>query len=631
MQHRELILVLRHHLSPLLLKILSDRPSFPLMLRATRVVFLLLKQFSRQLDTEAEVFFMLLVKIIGGEPDSLNHSGNQGGQAPAPAQQPFRPAWMRVLAMEIMRGLVQSVWLDAMSYLPRLRLCTDAELMRLVWDEHDAHPDGSSVFTSLVASLNRLVTERPALLGVSQSMQGVGVTQTSNAMSVAGGEGHAGGGSSASGVGVMAGMVANAATATMSGVVGMIATGPGLSVQSSTMKLQWLVQAVLRDQWIIDAVAFLSIDQLDKADAPPIPESYVYLLGVQCLVAICDGFATFAAPLYTTLAMQRLPTAGTASAGETTMRAPPALNVSSLAPDEPSTKGLTTVRNMVDSAWPAFLAALSFIISTNLSDELFGDVLGAYQSLARVAGMLGLTTPRDALLVGLAKCAVPGKVVASVDAHVEPSTPRTATGLSNLSLSTSPTTPGLSDRNLACLRALVSSAAFLAGSLGEGWFDILEAVQNADYVLTLKGTRAASKNGAVAILRKSSMGTTAPMPGQQQPLAKHPLLTDVDPESVANAIQRLFDTSKNLDDSAFRSFVDALCKLSLEMVGMQTGLSPIISTTPSMDDIVSPSSSLLGPSSFSQRRRVSGIHLPHTLVSPVDKSIDARNSCFVSS
>jgi len=41
---------------------------------------------------------------------------------------------------------------------------------------------------------------------------------------------------------------------------------------------------------------------------------------------------------------------------------------------------------------------------------------------------------------------------------------------------------GLSPWTLACLRALVSAAMFLAGTLGPSWFGVLEALQNADYV-----------------------------------------------------------------------------------------------------------------------------------------------------
>jgi hypothetical protein len=43
-------------------------------------------------------------------------------------------------------------------------------------------------------------------------------------------------------------------------------------------------------------------------------------------------------------------------------------------------------------------------------------------------------------------------------------------------------------RNLACLPALVTGELFLAGTLGSSWFTVLEALQNADYVLTTRGT-----------------------------------------------------------------------------------------------------------------------------------------------
>ncbi|KAI0266284.1 hypothetical protein BGY98DRAFT_1191486 [Russula aff. rugulosa BPL654] len=49
------LLLLQHHLFALLLKALSERSTFPLAPRGTRVVLLLLKQFSSELEAEAEV------------------------------------------------------------------------------------------------------------------------------------------------------------------------------------------------------------------------------------------------------------------------------------------------------------------------------------------------------------------------------------------------------------------------------------------------------------------------------------------------------------------------------------------------------------------------------------------------
>jgi len=109
----------------------------------------LLKQFSSELETEAEVILTLLIKLISGETDT--------GEP--------RPGWMGVLAMEIMRGL-----------------CSDAEFMRSVWQRHDAlatNGDTGSASSALIFTLisapapERLVTSRPVLLGVSAQIHGV--------------------------------------------------------------------------------------------------------------------------------------------------------------------------------------------------------------------------------------------------------------------------------------------------------------------------------------------------------------------------------------------------------------------------------------------------------------------------
>ncbi|KAF8057511.1 hypothetical protein FPV67DRAFT_1527758 [Lyophyllum atratum] len=554
-KHPELILLIQHHLCPLLLKSLSDRPVFPLTLRCTRVVFLLLKQFSAELTTESEVFLMLLIKIFSDDGDS-DH-----------AQHHARPLWMKVLAMEIMRGL-----------------CSDAELMRSVWDRYDAQDTGSKVFASLVTALKRLITEKPALLGVSSQMAGLGVSSE-----------HTGSTYSLD-MGGMAGRVATAASATVSGVVGMMGSTGGLSVHGSAMKLQ-------------------CIDQLDKADSPPIPESYIYLLAVQCLVSLCDGLATFTGPIYTSIVIQR-----PKAAGETVVRAPPALNVESLPKDDPSIKQLCIVRDVIASSWPALLAAISFIISTNLSDELFVEVLASYQALTNVAGMLALTTPRDAFLTSLAKLAVPARVVSSLDSYVESQTPRSTASFSeNLGLSAPTQAPGLSERNMACLKVLISSAMFLAGSLGESWFGVLEVLQNADYVLTSKAGAVGKRTAGVTSTAASRSVSLSGGPGSgsgsgsgtQQ---RHPLLSDLEPETLLVAVQRLFDASKNLEDAAYSHFVNALCRLSGEMVEMQSGGGGggALVESESHEDVASVVG--LSPRSVPMhRRRVSGIHIPRTL------------------
>jgi hypothetical protein len=328
------------------------------------------------------------------------------------------------------------------------------------------------------------------------------------------------------------------------------------------------------------------------------------------------------------------------SAGDAPIRAPPALDLSSLPMDDVNAIQLRHVRAMVENGWPALLAALSFIIATNLSDELFVEVLGSYQAMTNVAGMLGLSTPRDAFLTSLAKFSIPTRVVSSLDSYIEPPTPRSAASLSeNLGLSQGPTQPpGLSERNMACLKAFLSIAMFLAGSLAESWFGVLEVMQNADYVLT-KGNRSSGATnkwsspgqGSASRRASDSVSQAALLAGTGNAShSRHPLLSDLNPDSLLSSIQRLFDASKNLDDGAFRHFVNALCRLSAEMVGMQTGEetgSIIESSSTSLEE----TRALSPKTDAAHRRRVSGIHIPRTLVCDHLSRISPPLKCLYSS
>jgi len=103
-----------------------------------------------------------------------------------------------------------------------------------MWDRYDAQDTGSKAVGTLITALKRLVTERPAVLGISQQMGGIGVQAESSSSSST-----ATGAAGAAAYGLdMAGRVASA---TVSGVVGMIGGEAGLSLQGSSMKLQWSV------------------------------------------------------------------------------------------------------------------------------------------------------------------------------------------------------------------------------------------------------------------------------------------------------------------------------------------------------------------------------------------------------
>ena len=116
---------------------------------------------------------------------------------------------------------------------------------------------------------------------------------------------------------------------------------------------------------------------------------------------------------------------------------------------------------MLNVGWPALLMALSFLLNTNLSDALFGDVLGALQSLTRAAGCLVLPMPHDAFLTALAKAVLPLRVIAVLN-----DTPLTlsAHSLVLLECKNLAQPPGLSTCNLACLHALVAKVCGVGDS-----------------------------------------------------------------------------------------------------------------------------------------------------------------------
>ncbi|KAH9961981.1 hypothetical protein BC827DRAFT_1383744 [Russula dissimulans] len=451
------------------------------------VVFLLLKQLSAELVAEAEVFLTLLIKLVGGETEA--------GE--------LRPGWMRVLDGDHARRCPDS------AVTPILGGVFGNATMPWPLAVTPTVPTGHISSRSLYPPSNALsLHARPSLLGVSAQMRGVGILHPSDLLPHI--HGHS--------LDSVAGMVATAASLTVSNVVGMIGTEAGLSVQTAAMKVQ-------------------CIDQLNKADAPPIPEAHTYLLGVEFLASFSDGFAGYAIPLYNTLAVQKPP-----SGSSEPVRAPGRLDLPTLPEAEPARVGLQSVL-------ATLLAALS-LFTTTLSDPLFGDVLGTLQALARAAGRTPPARRRRA------RRALPTPVT------------RPPVSLEGLTLGLAgggggggpPQRPELSQLNLACLRALGAAAVFLAGTLGPSWFPA--------------------------------------------------------------AMQRLFDASIMLDHSAFHDFVSALCKLSFEMVSMQSGADVGGGVTEGSREVedndipsVSTSTTSLVTSRSERfwRRRVGGIHIPRTL------------------
>lgn len=248
----------------------------------------------------------------------------------------------------------------------------------------------------------------------------------------------------------------------------------------------------------------ISIDQLDKTEAPMIPETYPFLLALQCLASVANGFHTFVWPFYSHRITDHGPS-------------PSALSLEP--PFDGDVAVLAPVKTMVDAAWPALLVALAFYMSTNLDDALFGETLGATRAFAAACGAISLVTPRDAFLTSLCRLAVPPALLAEAEGA------------------------GLSTRHAAALRAVISLSIELAGTLGSTWETVFETLQSAELATQAAAVQKTRRVG-------STSGGTA------------------DVEDVTPDIARLFEVSTRLDDKALDGFVCALCHINAGLLGM---------------------------------------------------------------
>ena len=144
---------------------------------------------------------------------------------------------------------------------------------------------------------------------------------------------------------------------------------------------------------------------------------------------------------------------------------------------------------ILHAVWPALLVMLSFLLSTNISDALFGDVLGALQSLVLASSCLALPMARDAFFTVLAKAALPSCVVAALDHACPMPSVRLPVSLEgSLAGGTGrPHRHGLATLETRCACGRSSSSRF---SLRERWTPSQSTVleEDADYVLTTHGS-----------------------------------------------------------------------------------------------------------------------------------------------
>lgn len=507
---------------PLLIRYLSEKLPFPVTVRVFRILQILIRDHLPILSSECETALKILNNQL--DPD-------------------VAPGWKRAMVMEIFRGIYAE---------PALALSIFAGYDEVEGKSHIVR-DNLSIFV-------RLSTEKPAVIGLGHQSTAPSAHFNSNDPPTAD----------------QAAMEAGA--------------GAGLGIITGPSTTTTPTSATGIGQW--SNMRTPCMDHLDKAEAPPLPDTYVYSLVLSCITNLSDGLAKFILPLTVhneskskrrnKLEAQEQSAEGQNQDSSTT---PGKLGRrisrtqsfrKKTVPQNPLTLEkhktypyIKSTAALINECWPAVLATCSTFLNSSLEADFYRGLVRSIQKFTQVAGLLRLSTPRDAFLTTLGKSAVPSQVLAGTVTSPQ-ATPKeqqgmfsNAKGLLSVESLVSPTAslsfdktrrvsadhaPSLSPRNLLCLRALLNLAIALGPTLNKAWSIIFETLQQADIVLAASSGRNAPRDSRGNLIPQRSDGDTA---------------FDISNEvtAVQAAASRLFESTVDFPNEAFVSVLQALCGL----------------------------------------------------------------------
>ncbi|KAG9244804.1 endosomal peripheral membrane protein-like protein [Calycina marina] len=503
LSHPEQANILRQRVMPFIISSLSEKLNFAVTVRIVRILYTLLKGHLDILTSEGEMALGLLTHML--DQDTA--------------------LWKRSLCLEVLRDIF-----------------VQASLIRRIYAMYDAQDGRKPILRDLVAAFVRISTEKPVLIGLSQQSTIPSANQNNNG--------------------------SEQAMLEASGVSGIITSPSGPTEPSAGLSTQW------------SSMKVACIDQLDKVNPPMIPETYIYSLTLTCIGGFADGLAKFILPLTVPEKPRKkalkqsevdpsTPSDFRSGAERTTATSfkknPVPANPLSLG-DHTLFDQVKICAGIVEDCWPAVLATCSTLLYAALDSEYYHTLVRSFQRFAHVAGLLRLSTPRDAFLTTLGKAAVPPQLLTASSTQQPPTTPPTqnssmfsnARGLLSVdSLVSQPerkaigddTATTLNTRNLLCLRALLNLGIALGPTLDTAWVIILGTLQEADLVLF---SSAKSIRTPVTVQKSETQ-----IAGESQLMMNFG--TEV--KAVETAASRLLESTIDFPNTAFLEVLAALCKL----------------------------------------------------------------------
>jgi len=420
------------------------------------------------------------------------------------------PMWKRALCLEFFESL-----------------CSDFATLRRLYELSDLAETPDNLVTALLAALVRIAAEDPSLIGLGRQST----------------------------------VPLQRGTETKDDEIANIeAQGLGGAITSFTSSDSHVTG--ISTEW--SQIESPLMDQAGRSSPPTVPSTYIYTLVLGCIASVCDGLSKFIMPLsvsnraHTT--DEETTTSKSARVVTPAQKYQRLLNPLTLS-NHPQEAQVRTCAAMIDSCWPAILATSSTFLNAALDSSFYHVLIRSVQKLAQVSGILGLSTPRDALLTTLAKSSLPPNAANIISAFQGPKPGRSAgdEGDSHQPASTpsieSPTSrpfdsgiQTLNVRHLLCLRALLNLGIALGPTLEpDSWFILVEAMQQVEAFMTMPTTiQTASTMNSPRIGTAGQDGTTT--------LAAEIL-------AVQTATKRMLESTRSYPDEAFSSLIHALFRL----------------------------------------------------------------------
>ena len=503
--HPEQIHVLRQRLMPLIVKILSERASFSITVRAMRVLQLVLSRLLFALAEDCEMALSLLNHMLDADAAIL---------------------WKRALCLEVFRNIH-----------------SEPALVRSIYAHFDQADEKRNIVRDHLGGLVRLASEKPAVIGLGQ--------QSSIPLSL--GQDDTSGEQAAAQAGGLVGSIGASVTTAETNRL-------GISAQWSLIRTPCIEQLDKPEPpnlpaTYIYSLALTCITRFSEGLAR-------FLLPFTVPVESrskrkqssmkepensdsIDGSSSNTLQRKQSLRGRKLP-----------------VNPLSLK-EHVLYSQITTSGHMVEHCWPALLAASSTYLNATMDSENYHGLIRSFQKFTQIAGLLDLATPRDAFLTTLGKHAVPALNSTSISPQISGRDFLTHEDsvASDHDLSASPTIrqpsvdmaiPTMNTRHLLCLRALLNLGIALGPFLKKSWTIILETLLQADLILSFSGPtgrkqakRAASKAESEAAAEKAD--------GSED--------LGLEVTAAETAASRLLENTADLPSDAFLDFVKCLCSL----------------------------------------------------------------------